>query len=59
MKIAGFLLLLSGWVLGLASVVLLPPGGARAAFVLAGLGIEGLALVLAFRSHMVRRRRSE
>ena len=52
MKIAGFLLLLAGWAIVLAALVLLaaPP---RAAFVLAGLGVEILGLVLVIRSHIV------
>jgi hypothetical protein len=53
MKIAGFLLLLAGWLLVLTAVVLLPGGGARSAFVLAGLAVEGLALGLMFRSHRI------
>jgi uncharacterized membrane protein len=52
MKIAGFLLLLTGWLLVLAAVVLLRTAGPRAAFVLAGLGVEVLALVLVFRAHL-------
>ena len=51
MKIAGFLWLLSGWVLGLAAVVLLPGGTAQGAFVLAGIAVEVLGLVLVFRTH--------
>jgi len=53
MKIAGFLLLLSGWVLVLTAVVLLPAGGARSAFVLAGMAVEVLGLALAFWSHRI------
>jgi hypothetical protein len=59
MKIAGFLLLLAGWLLVLAAVVLLRAVGPRAAFVLAGLGVEALALVLVFRSHLSPRGRHE
>ena len=55
MKIAGFLLLLAGWLLVLAAVALLRADVARAAFVLAGMGVEALALVLIFRAHLVRR----
>jgi hypothetical protein len=53
MKIAGFLLLLAGWVIVLAALVLLASARPRAAFVLAGLGVELLGLVLVIRSHMV------
>jgi hypothetical protein len=53
MKIAGFLLLLAGWLLALAAVVLLRPGPAQNAFVLAGVAVEILGLILAARSHLV------
>jgi hypothetical protein len=53
MKIAGFLLLLAGWLLVLSALLLLPAGGARSAFVLAGMAVEALALVLVFRSHCI------
>jgi hypothetical protein len=52
MKIAGFLLLLSGWVLILAAIALLPVGAIRTAFAAAGASVEGLGLVLAVRSHL-------
>ncbi len=52
MKIAGFLLLPAGWALVLAAVILLPSPLPRAAFVLAGIGVEALGLVLVVRSHL-------
>lgn len=52
MKIAGFLLLATGWLLVLTAIVLLRSEGARAAFVLAGLATEALGLALAVRSHL-------
>jgi len=52
MKVAGFLLLLAGWVLVLASIALLGAAGPRSAFLLAGLGVELLGLVLVARSHL-------
>jgi hypothetical protein len=52
MKFTGFLLLLTGWVLVLAAIVLLPRQGARAAFMLAGIGVELLGLVLVTRTSM-------
>jgi hypothetical protein len=52
MKVAGFLLLLAGWALVLTAIVLLPAGGPRSVFLLAGLGVEVLGLVLAARSHL-------
>lgn len=51
MKIAGFLLLLAGWLLVLTAVVLLPSPAARGGFVLAGLAVEILGLALAVRAH--------
>ncbi len=51
MKIAGFCLLLSGWILVVLALVLLPAQGERAAFVLAALAVEGLGLVLEMRGH--------
>lgn len=50
MKLAGFLLLVSGWVVVLAAVALLA-NGARMIFVLAGIGIECLGLGLAIHGH--------
>jgi len=52
MKVAGFLLLPAGWALVLAAIALLPAAGPRAAFLLAGVGVEALGLVLAARSHL-------
>jgi small-conductance mechanosensitive channel len=54
MKIAGFLLLATGWLLVLAAIILLGSAGARAAFVAAGLGTEALGFSLAVRSHLTR-----
>ena len=51
MKIAGFLLLIAGWMLVLSAVILLGAAGARNAFVMAGLAVELLGLVLAGRAH--------
>ena len=53
MKLAGFLLLLSGWIIALAAVAILPQPGARGGFVLAGVAVEMVGLVLVFRSHGV------
>ncbi len=55
MKVLGFLMLLAGWVLVLAAIVLFPSPPLRAAFVLAGIAVEILGLVLAFRSHLIPR----
>lgn len=42
----GFVLLISGWALVLAALILLTGIGQRFAFVLAGLAVEGLGLYL-------------
>jgi hypothetical protein len=55
MKMAAFLLLVAGWLLVLAALMLLRAPGARIAFVLAGLGVEVLGLVLIFRAHALPR----
>jgi hypothetical protein len=51
MKIASFLLLLAGWFLVLAAIVLLPTPGARGGFIFSGLAVEALGLAMAVRSH--------
>jgi hypothetical protein len=55
MRFAGFLLLVAGWLLVLASIVLLGSAPSRSAFVFAGIGVEALGLILVFRSHSVPR----
>jgi len=59
MNIAGHLLLIAGWLLVLAAIVLLPSGSAQGAFVLAGIAVEALGVGLAFRSHVVPHGRHE
>jgi hypothetical protein len=59
MRLTGFLLLLAGWGLVLAALVLLAQPAPRAGFVLAGVGVEALGLVLVVRSHLVPRRDRE
>ncbi len=56
MKLVGFLLLLSGWVLVLSAVILLGSALPRTTFALAGVGVEVLGLILVARSHLVPRR---
>ncbi|MBV9341816.1 MAG: hypothetical protein JO159_13135 [Acidobacteria bacterium] len=53
MKISGFLLLVSGWLIVIAALILLH-GRAVPPFVLAGLGTELLGLVLVARAHLGR-----
>jgi len=55
MKFVGFMLLVAGWFLVLAAIVLLGSPGARGAFVFAGAGVEALGLSLVFRSHSIPR----
>ncbi|MGO9590766.1 MAG: hypothetical protein ACLP3K_12080 [Candidatus Acidiferrales bacterium] len=51
MKFLGFLLLLAGWGIVLAAIVLLAASAPRVAFVLAGVCVEILGLVLVIRAH--------
>ena len=55
MKLAGFLLLLAGWVIAIAAVILLASLELRTAFVTAGVGIEIFGFVLAARAHLTPR----
>jgi len=55
MRAASFLMLLAGWFLVLAAIVLFPSPALRAAFTLAGLAVEAVGLVFAFRSHLIPR----
>jgi hypothetical protein len=52
MRLAGFLLLVTGWIIVLAAVVLFSSSAPRTWFALAGVGVELLGLVLVFRSHL-------
>ena len=55
MKILGFFLLVSGWLLVLFAIMLLGQPAPRAAFVLAGAGVEIVGLVLVIRAHPLTR----
>ena len=55
MKFVGFLLLLTGWLLVLAAIVLLVSPPPRAGFVLAGVAVEALGLTFVVRSHLILR----
>jgi hypothetical protein len=55
MKAVGFLMLLAGWFLVLAAIVLFASAPSRAAFILAGMAVETLGLILVFRSHLIPR----
>ena len=52
MRLAGFLLLVSGWAIVLAAFVMLRATTARDVFVAAGVAIEALGLGLFGRSHV-------
>jgi hypothetical protein len=51
MKLAGFFLLLAGWIIVAAAVILLLPANAKAVFVLAGVAVEILGLTLVIRAN--------
>ncbi len=51
MKGAGLLLLAAGWIIVLAAIALLPARPPRAAFILAGMGVEVMGAFMLFRSH--------
>jgi hypothetical protein len=55
MKALGLLLLLAGWMIVLAAVVLLRTLPQRGGFVLSGVGVEALGLTLVARAHGFRR----
>jgi hypothetical protein len=55
MRFVGFLLLVAGWFLVLASIVLMASLTSRGAFVFSGMAVEALGLVLVFRSHSIPR----
>lgn len=59
MKLAGFGLLLSGWIILVSAPAVLTIPGERAAFVVAGLLIECLGLGLALRAQRQRSGASE
>jgi hypothetical protein len=51
MRIVSLILLVTGWIIVLAAVVMLAPGPAQVVFVLASLGIELAGFVLIARSY--------
>ena len=59
MKLIGCMLLLSGWLIVLAALVMLPDFAQRAAFIAAGIGVEILGLVLLMRSYTAMQRRTQ
>jgi hypothetical protein len=55
MRFVGFLLLVTGWLLVLAAIVLLGSPPSRAVFVLTGVAVEGLGLSFVIRAHLILR----
>jgi hypothetical protein len=55
MKLAGFLLLVSGWGIVVATLPLLPSLSTRSAFALAGMAVEMIGLALVGRGHWVQK----
>ena len=53
MKLTGFLMLVAGWLIVLASMPLLGSMKLLTIFVFAGLGVEVIGLVLVVRSHLI------
>ncbi len=59
MKLIGCLLLLSGWLIVIAALVMLTTFTQRAAFVTAGIGLEILGLVLLTQNYTAEQRRAK
>ena len=56
LKVAGFLLMVAGWLIVLSAIALLHTLAAQTAFALTGVGVEVLGFVLAARDLMPKRR---
>ncbi len=54
MKLAGMFLLLAGWGIVVSAVLLFPRPLSRGLFVLAGLAVQAIGLILAFRREEAR-----
>jgi hypothetical protein len=52
MKLAGFLLMIAGWVLVASALMLLSSLPARMVFVVAGIAVQLLGFVLVARAHL-------
>lgn len=59
MKLIGCLLLISGWLIVLAALVMLQTLVQRAAFIAAGFGTEILGLILLANAYTVQQRRQK
>ena len=59
LKLAGCLLLISGWLIALAALVMLADFGMRAAFLIAGLAVEVVGLGLIGRGQVAEQRQEQ
>ena len=53
MRLLGFFLLIAGWALVVAAVILLANSAPRTVFLLAGMAVEVVGFVLVARSHLL------
>ena len=56
MKLMALVLLLAGWAIALAAVILLRSAASCTSFVLAGIAVEVTGLILLMRAHRISRR---
>ena len=59
MKLAGIMLLVSGWIIVVAAIALLKTATAQGGFLVAGMAVELLGLIFEFRAHLIPRRGAE
>ena len=59
LKLAGCLLLISGWLIALVALVMLPDFALRAAFVISGLAVEIIGLGLIARGQVTEQRQEQ
>ena len=58
MRIAGFFLMLSGWIIAVSALILLQPGPAQVAFACCSVAIQAAGFASVVRSHIVTRGRA-
>jgi hypothetical protein len=59
LKFAGYLMLISGWVIVLAALVLIPEFALRASFIAAGMSVEIIGLGLIARGQVTDQRQAQ